>query len=191
LIHAGASGVGVAAAQLARFFGASTVTATTSTVEKIKWLLRMPNSSTHVANYNSDDFAAVVLEITGGKGVNVVIDFVGQSHFNKNLEALAVDGRMTMLSLLSGPIVEKADLTPILKKRLHVEGSTLRSRSHEYQADLIKRFESNVFHHITGDTGQGAIRTYVHKVYPWERILEAHKELEANRNFGKIVAEID
>lgn len=62
----------------------------------------MPNSSTHVANYKTDDFADIVLEITGGKGVNVVIDFVGQSHFNKNLKALAVDGRMTMLSLLSG-----------------------------------------------------------------------------------------
>ncbi len=62
----------------------------------------MPNSSTHVVNYKTEDFAAIVKEITGGKGVNVVIDFVGQSHFNKNLEALAVDGRMTMLSLLSG-----------------------------------------------------------------------------------------
>lgn len=62
----------------------------------------MPNSATHVANYKVDDFAAVVKEITGGKGVNVVIDFVGQSHFNKNLEALAFDGRMVMLGLLSG-----------------------------------------------------------------------------------------
>ena len=78
------------------------VTATTSTQEKIDWLLSLPNGPTNAANYKTEDFAAVVKDITNGKGANVVIDFVGQSHFNKNIEALAVDGRMTMLSLLSG-----------------------------------------------------------------------------------------
>jgi NADPH:quinone reductase-like Zn-dependent oxidoreductase len=80
----------------------NTVTATTSTQEKINWLLNMPNGPTHAANYKTEDFAAVVKQVTNGKGVNVLIDFVGQSHFNKNLDALALDGRMTMLALLSG-----------------------------------------------------------------------------------------
>lgn len=62
----------------------------------------MPNGPTHAANYKTEDFAAVVKQVTNGKGVNVLIDFVGQSHFNKNLDALALDGRMTMLALLSG-----------------------------------------------------------------------------------------
>lgn len=82
--------------------GRHTVTATTSTQEKIDWLLKMPNGPTHAANYKTEDFAAVAKKVTNGKGANIVIDFVGPNHFNKNLEALAVDGRMTMLALLSG-----------------------------------------------------------------------------------------
>lgn len=79
-----------------------TITATTSTQEKIDWLLNLPNGPTHAANYKTQDFVAAVKDVTGGKGANVIIDFVGQSHFNKNIDALAVDGRMTMLALLSG-----------------------------------------------------------------------------------------
>ncbi|PPQ88406.1 hypothetical protein CVT25_011285 [Psilocybe cyanescens] len=139
LVHAGASGVGVSAIQLARIYGARTVTATTSTQEKIDWLLTLPNGATHAANYKTEDFAAVVKQVTESKGVDVVIDFVGQTHFNKNIDAMATDGRMTMLSLLSGAVVESVNLVPILYKRLHIEGSTLRSRSLEYQSDLIAR----------------------------------------------------
>ena len=79
-----------------------TVTATTSTKEKIDWLLGLPNGPTHAANYKTEDFAVVVKQVTENKGVDMVIDFIGQSHFNKNLDSLAVDGRMTMLSVLSG-----------------------------------------------------------------------------------------
>jgi len=79
-----------------------TVTATTSTKEKIDWLLSLPNGPTHATNYKTEDFAAVVKQVTDNKGANVVIDVVGQSHFNKNIDSLAVDGRMTMLSILSG-----------------------------------------------------------------------------------------
>ena len=79
-----------------------TITATTSTKEKIDWLLGLHNGPTHAANYKTEDFSAVVKQVTNNKGANVVIDVVGQSHFNKNIDSLAVDGRMTMLSALSG-----------------------------------------------------------------------------------------
>jgi NADPH:quinone reductase-like Zn-dependent oxidoreductase len=82
-----------------------TVTATTSTQEKIDWLLGLPNGPTHAANYKTEDFAAVVKQVTDNKGVDVIIDFVGKSHFNKNIESLAVDGRMTMLANLSGMFI--------------------------------------------------------------------------------------
>ncbi|EKM79169.1 hypothetical protein AGABI1DRAFT_113770 [Agaricus bisporus var. burnettii JB137-S8] len=190
LIHAGASGVGIAAIQLARYFGANTVTVTTSKQEKIDWLLGMSNGPTHAVNYKTEDFAERVKTITAGKGVNVVIDFVGQSHFNKNINALAMDGRMTMLALLSGSLVEKVNLGPLLYKRLHIEGSTLRSRSAAYQADLIQQFSSNVFGNISGEEGKGSIKTYIHKVYSWDQIQDAHKEMEANQNIGKIMVEI-
>jgi putative PIG3 family NAD(P)H quinone oxidoreductase len=190
LVHAGASGVGLAVIQLARVYETRTVTATTSTKEKIDWLLGLPNGPTHAVNYKIEDFAAAVNQVTDNKGANVVIDFVGQSHFNKNLDCLAVDGRMTMLAVLSGSIAGSVDLAPIIYKRLHIEGSTLRARSLEYQANLIKRFKSDIFPKITGEDGVGPIKTYVHKVYPWTEIRSAHQEMAENKNSGKIIAEV-
>lgn len=81
-----------------------TVTATASTREKLDQLLSIPNGATHTANYKTEDFAKVVKEATDGKGVDVVIDVVGQSHWNQNIDSLAVDGRMTILSTLSGTV---------------------------------------------------------------------------------------
>jgi len=190
LIHAGASGVGVAAIQLARLYGANTVTATASSEDKLKWLLSIPNGATHAVNYKTQDFAAEVKKATNGKGADVVIDFVGQSHWQKNIDALAVDGRMTMLGLLSGADVSGFNLGPLLYKRLRIQGSTLRSRSAEYQADLIERFKGDVLNHITGTSGEGQLRTYIHRVYPWTEVQEAHREMEANKNSGKILAEV-
>jgi putative PIG3 family NAD(P)H quinone oxidoreductase len=190
LVHAGASGVGLAAIQFARAYGAHTVTATTSTQEKIDWLLALPNGPTHAANYKTEDFAVVVKRVTDNKGVNVVIDSVGQSHFNQNIDCMAVDGRMTLLAVVSGPIVKSVDLGPILFKRLHIEGSTLRSRSLEYQANLIQRFKLEIFSKITGQDGNGPVHTYIHKVYPWTEIQSAHREMAENKNSGKIVVEV-
>lgn len=79
-----------------------TVIGTTSTQEKIDWLLSLPNGATHAVNYKTQDFSQIVREVTHGKGANVVIDFVGKTHFQKNLDSMALDGRMTILALLSG-----------------------------------------------------------------------------------------
>lgn len=88
-----------------------TVTATASTNDKLDLLLTMPNGATHVANYKTQDFSAEVKKITQGKGVDIIVDFVGQSHWNKNIESLAVDGRMIMLALLSGELISANDIT--------------------------------------------------------------------------------
>lgn len=136
-----------------------TVTATASTSEKLDWLLSIPNGATHTVNYKTQDFSAEVKKTTEGKGVDVIIDFVGQSHWAKNIDSLAVDGRMTLLSSLSGQhaanskswkdvlnssppgaVVSSVNLGPILYRRLRIQGSTLRSRSPQYQADLIARY---------------------------------------------------
>ncbi|KAG6812508.1 hypothetical protein H0H92_002507 [Tricholoma furcatifolium] len=178
LVHAGASGVGVSAIQLSRFYEAKTVTATASTKEKLDWLLSLPLGATHVANYKTEDFSEIVKQATNNKGADVVVDFIGKSHWKRNIDSLAIDGHMTMLALLSGndraPHIAliliiwsgsqvDADLTPILYKRLRIQGSTLRSRSVSYQADLIARFGSEVLEHITGEEGSGPIRLYIHK----------------------------
>ena len=79
-----------------------TVTATASTADKLDWLLSLPAGATHAANYKKESFVEVTNAATGGKGVDLIVDMVGQAHFSRNLEALATDGRMTMLSLISG-----------------------------------------------------------------------------------------
>ncbi|TFK93295.1 quinone oxidoreductase [Polyporus arcularius HHB13444] len=190
LVHAGASGVGIAAIQLARFYGANTVTATASTRDKLDMLLGLPSGATHAVNYKTQNFADEVKKATGGKGVDVIIDFVGQSHWEKNIDSLAYDGRMTLLALLSGAVVPNFNIAPILFKRLRIQGSTLRARSEDYQADLIARFKKEALDHITGSSGNGRIRTYIHKVYPWTEIQEAHREMEADKNSGKIMVEV-
>lgn len=191
LVHAGASGVGVAAIQLARIYQATSVIATASTQEKLDWLLSLPNGATHVANYKTQDFSEVVKQVTGNKGVNVIIDFVGQSHWGKNIASLAIDGRMTMLGLLSGSEVPHFNLAPLLSKRLRIQGSTLRSRSVSYQADLIARFRREVYDHITGSQGAGLVKVYIYKVFSWSEIQAAHKEMELNANSGKIIVEVN
>jgi len=190
LIHAGASGVGIAAIQISRVKGAKTVTATASTKEKLDSLLAMPNGATHVANYKTQDFSAEVKKATDGRGVNVLIDVVGQSHWNKNINSLAVDGRMTMLALLSGSEVPSTNIGPILYKRLRIQGSTLRSRTLDYQTNLIQRFKAEILALITGREGKGPLKTYIHKVYPWADIQDAQREMEVDKNSGKIIAEI-
>ncbi|KAJ7600262.1 hypothetical protein C8J56DRAFT_1010338 [Mycena floridula] len=191
LVHAGASGVGIAAIQLARFRGARTVTATASTQCKLDFLLKMPSGATHAVNYKTQDFAQEVKKITEGKGVNAVVDFVGQSHWAKNIDSMALDGRMTILSFLSGSTVESVNLGPILYKRLRIQGSTLRSRSIQYQTELVTRFKEEILPHLSGETGSGTIKTYIHEVYSWHKIQEAHREMAADANSGKIIVEVD
>lgn len=120
-------------------YHSKTVIATASTKEKLDWLLSLPAGATHVANYKTEDFSETVKKATGGKGVDVVIDMVGQSHWAKNIESLAEDGRMVVLAFMSGYEVPSVNLIPILKKRLRIQGSTLRARSAEYKKDLIER----------------------------------------------------
>lgn len=191
LVHAGASGVGIAAIQMARSFGARSVTATASNKEKLDWLLSIPSGATEVANYRTEDFSTTVKNATDGRGVDVIVDFVGRTHWEKNIDSLALDGRMTILATLSGGVVPEVDLGPILYKRLKIQGSTLRSRSLEYQSNLINSAAfQDVVSKITGSEGDGPMRVYIHKVFPWTEIQAAHKEMSDNKNIGKIVCRI-
>ena len=99
----------------------------------------LPSGATHAVNYKTQDFADEVKKATGGKGVDVIIDFVAKDHWTKNIDALATDGRMICLATLSGADLPGASMLPILYKRLRIQGSTLRARSEDYQAELIAR----------------------------------------------------
>ncbi|KXS21669.1 NAD(P)H quinone oxidoreductase, PIG3 family [Gonapodya prolifera JEL478] len=181
LIHAGASGVGTAAIQLAKSWGARRIIVTAGTDAKCAFTKSL--GATHAINYKTTDWKSEVLAITEKRGVDVIIDFVAGSYFNSNLEALAVDGRMTILALLGGPVVEKATIGHFLRKRLRVEGSTLRSRSKEYQAqlaelirrDCIPKFES------------GELRPVIDTVYAFEDIAKGHQHLEEDKSLGKVL----
>ncbi|KAG9101421.1 hypothetical protein FS749_007228 [Ceratobasidium sp. UAMH 11750] len=187
LIHAGASGVGVAANQLASFYGAKNVITTASSQQKLDFLHDMPRGSTHGINYREQNFAEEVAKITDGQGVNVIVDFIGPDYWEKNIDSIAKDGRMVLLATMSGTVVEKVNLGKILYKRVRVQGSTLRARSPEYQAELIGRFWKEC-----GDAFEsGDLKVYIHKRYKWGDIAEAHREMEANKTMGKIVVEID
>ncbi|KAF5368748.1 hypothetical protein D9757_010419 [Collybiopsis confluens] len=191
LIHSTASGVGLAAIQLARVKGAATVIGTASTKEKLDFVRSIPNGATHVINYKEQNFAEEVKKITGGHGVDVIIDFVGQSHWGGNIDALAYDGQMVMLAFLSGNIVKEADLSKIIFKRLRIQGSTLRARDIAYKSSLMTDFGKEFLGDITGQNDEGSIKVYVQKVYSWRNIQAGHRDLEAGKGIGKIIAEID
>ncbi|KAJ7270459.1 quinone oxidoreductase [Mycena rebaudengoi] len=185
------SGVGLAAIQLVRFTAAKYDIATASTKEKLDRLLSLPNGATNTANYMTEDFLKSLKKPLRARALSDLLHFYSSlNHFEKSLASLAVHSRMTMLALLSGTTGSSLNLTPILYKCLRIQGSILRSRTPLYQSDLIARFNSQILKHITGENGVKPIKTYIHKIYSWTDIQDAHRKMEANGNNGKIIAEV-
>ncbi len=182
LIHAGGSGVGTAAIQIAKFIGATTyVTASASKHDVCHSL-----GAEVCIDYHSQKFEEVVKGLTNGSGVDVILDFVAANYYQQNLNSLAMDGRMVMLAFLGGVKVSKVNLAPIISKRLKIIGSTLRSRSTEYQIELTKSFADFGYKALVSRN----IKPVIDKVFPWKQVQEAHQYMEANLNTGKIVLEI-
>ncbi|KAG8994461.1 hypothetical protein FRB94_013121 [Tulasnella sp. JGI-2019a] len=193
MIHAGASGVGIAANQLARRFGAKHVITTAGSAEKLDFLKSMPYAPTHTVNYKTEDFSEHVKEITSENGVDVIVDFIGKDYWDKNISSLARDGRLVYLAFMSGDKVPSFSIAPILYKRLSILGTTLRSRTLEYQGDLMVQFKENALPDILSESAKpevGGLRSYVHDVYPWTEIQRAHREMQDNKTSGKIVLEV-
>ncbi|SPO20690.1 related to NADPH quinone oxidoreductase homolog PIG3 [Ustilago trichophora] len=198
LIHAGASGVGLAAIQLARAFGAGKIYVTAGSEEKINFCQDI--GADKGFNYKAGDWAEELAKHTGAKGpagsVDVIVDFIGAPYFNGNLQSLKRDGRMIMLAFMGGAKIKETVIAQILFKRLRIEGSTLRSRTVEYQSDLVQGFvkEEGLERLISGardaNHKEGS-KLVIHKVYSWKDIKEAHDEMEANKNVGKIIITID
>ena len=182
LIHAGGSGVGTAAIQIAILIGATAfVTASTS-----KHKVCQDLGAQTCIDYHTQNFEQVIKELTNGEGVDVILDFVAASYYQQNLNSLAMDGRMVMLAFLGGVKVPNVNLAPMLTKRLKIMGSTLRSRSLDYQIALTNSFCAFGYDALKSDT----IKPVLDKVFPWKQVQEAHQYMEANLNTGKIVLEI-
>lgn len=184
LWHAGASGVAVAGIQLSLAAGASAVYATAGTPEKCDFVTSRLGA-TAAFNYKTQDWASEIKDKTGGSGVDCIVDFVGASYFQKNLDVAARDGRIVMLGTLGGRTVPEADIGVILYKRLRIEGSTLRSRDEVYQGELRNKLETYL-----PDFESGKLKVILDTVMPWEKIQEAHKYMEDGKNSGKIVCTI-
>ncbi|KAK4151434.1 quinone oxidoreductase [Chaetomidium leptoderma] len=184
LWHAGASGVSIAGIQLSRLAGASAVFATAGTAAKCAFVER-ELGATAAVNYKEQDWAKEILERTGGEGVDLVVDFVGGSYFQKNLDVVARDGRICMLGLMGGAVAENVNVGKLLYKRVRVEGSTLRSRDEDYQGRLRDRLEEYLPKFESGE-----LKVLIDTVLPWEEIVKAHGLLEENKTMGKIICTI-
>lgn len=182
LIHAGASGVGTAAIQLAKQLGANVIV--TASGPKHEICLKL--GADHAVDYRSEAFDEAVLRLTNGEGAHVVIDFIGAGYWNQNLKAMRKEGRMVMLALMGGAMVEKASLAEVLRKRLRIEGSTLRARSLDYKIRLTQDF----FRYAEPLFRQKKLRPVIDRILPWTEAAEAHRYMEANRSRGKIVLKV-
>jgi NADPH2:quinone reductase len=179
LVHAGGSGVGTTAIQMAREAGA-TVYATAGSRAKLERALQL--GARAAIDYHEEDFAAALLRLTQGRGVDVVLDFIGASYMPRHLQLLRETGRLVLVGLL-GPASHPIDTSPILHKRLRVEGFTLRPQSVAAKRAIVARFVERWMKPLE----TGAIRPLIYRRLAFSEIREAHRMLEANENTGKIV----
>jgi putative PIG3 family NAD(P)H quinone oxidoreductase len=179
LIHGGASGVGVAAIQLAREAGCRVFT-TVGTPEKQERTVAL--GAELAINYKSTDFLDALQEKTNGDGVDVILDIVGGTYLERNLRLLKSRGRMVVISLLGGTKCE-IDLARLMKSRITIIGSVLRSRSLREKEDIRKRFLTEAWSLLLA----GRIVPVIDSTYPVEDVEAAHAKMKANANIGKIV----
>lgn len=184
LIHAGASGVGTAAIQLVNAIGATSIV-TVGSEEKQKFCLEL--GAKYAFNYHEGPFSSQVKSSTHGQGVHLVLDFVGASYFEQNIDVLQVDGRLILIGLLGGNICKQLKLSKILNKRLQIIGTTLRSRTDEYKVQLSREFSSFALPLFREEK----LRPVIDKIFPITEVQAAHQYMEENKNIGKIVLRLD
>lgn len=179
LVHGGASGIGTTAIQMARAFGAR-VFATAGSGEKCAACERL--GAERAINYKTEDFAAAVIALTGGRGVDVILDMVGAPYFTRNVDLLALDGRLLQIAVLHGAKAE-INLVRVLRQRLTITGSTLRSRSADEKGAIAGAVEKAVWPLVEA----GQIRPFVYATFPLKQAADAHRLMESGSHIGKIV----
>ena len=183
LIHGGTSGIGTTALMLCREFGVEAF-ATAGSEEKCDAIRKL---GAKAINYRDQDFAKVIAEKTGGKGVNVILDIMGGSYFNNNVAALAMEGRLVMLGFLGGAHADGVDLLAIMAKRAIITGSLLRSRTREEKAAIAQ----GLYEYVWPILSAGRCLPMIDKVYPFTDAAQAHARMEAGDHIGKIVLQMD
>jgi NADPH:quinone reductase len=182
LVHGGSSGIGVAAIQLAKAWGAK-VYVTVGTREKCIFCEAL--GADKAINYRTEKFKDV-LRLLELNGVDVILDMVGADYTHDNLEILAEEGRLVQINHMKGEEVS-INLGRIMKKRLTITGSTLRARTPDFKASVARNLEKNVWPWLTS----GKVKPVVFKTFPLENALEAHQLMETSEHMGKIVLSVD
>jgi putative PIG3 family NAD(P)H quinone oxidoreductase len=179
LVHGGSSGIGTTAIQLARARG-SRVFATAGSAAKCAACERL--GAERAINYREADFVAVARELTGGRGVDVVLDMVGGEYFARNIEALAVDGRLVEIATLHG-VKAELNIQTIMQRRLTVTGSTLRARPVADKGAIATALMQQVWPLVES----GAVKPVIHATFPLRDAAEAHRVMESGVHIGKLV----
>jgi len=179
LVQGGTSGIGVTAIQMAKALGA-TVIATAGSDEKCQACLKL--GADHAINYKTQDFAAEAKQLTGGTGVNVILDMVAGSYVAREIECLAEDGRLVIIAVQGG-VKSEFNAGLVLRKRLAVTGSTLRPRPVEFKAAIARSLQAKVWPLLE----KGVIKPVIHSVFPAGEAAKAHELMESNQHIGKIV----
>jgi NADPH:quinone reductase len=178
LVHGGSSGIGTTAIQLAKAFGA-TVYATAGSAEKCAACEKL--GADRAINYKDEDFAAVIHEATGGKGVDVVLDMVGGDYIPRSLKIMAVEGRHVSIAFLRGAKIE-LNVDPVMRKRLTLTGSTLRPRSVAEKSAIGAELREKVWPLLS----TGKIKPVLYKTFPLAEAAQAHALMESSEHIGKI-----
>jgi NADPH2:quinone reductase len=182
LVQGGTSGIGVTAIQLATALG-HRVFATAGSDDKARACERL--GAERGINYKTEDFAAVVKELTAGKGVDVILDMVGGDYLPREIACLADDGRLAIIALLGGA-KGTLDMGQVLRRRLTVTGSTLRPRSAEFKGRIAAQLQAKVWPLLA----QGAIKPVIFRTFPLEQAAQAHALMESSTHVGKIMLQV-
>ncbi len=179
LVQGGSSGIGVTAIQIAQALG-HRVFATAGSDDKCRACEAL--GAERAINYRSADFVAEVRALSGGRGVDVILDMVGGDYVPREISCLADDGRLVLIGLLGGAQAQ-VPLAQLLLRRLTLTGSTLRPRSVQYKASLAQALRTRVWPLIDA----GRIRPVIHASFPLAQAADAHRLMESSRHIGKIV----
>lgn len=183
LIHAGAGGVGGAAVQLAHATGATVFTTVkASNQEQARQL-----GADWLIDYENEDFVEVINRLTDGKGVDLILDFIGAPYFERNINALDFGGRLIQIGIMGGIDNAKIPLDRLLYRHLHISGTVMKSRSQDVKHAMSRRFRE----HWLDSFEKGILKPVIDSVYPLAEAAAAHQRMESGLNAGKIVLKMD
>jgi putative PIG3 family NAD(P)H quinone oxidoreductase len=182
LVHGGTSGIGSMAIMLGKAFGLSVIV-TCGGADKCAAALEI--GADHAIDYKAQDFVAEVAAITGGKGVELVLDMVAGDYVMRNLKCLADDGRHVTIAVQGGVRAE-INMAEVMRRRLTLTGSTLRPRSNEFKALLTQE----IVRHAWPLVEQGRLRPVMDRTFPLAEAAQAHARMEQGAHIGKIVLKV-